>query len=107
MSAGILDQFFNEVITVQSLQGSGAYGSRYGIPAPVVCFVDDGAKLVRNAAGEEVVASATIYAPAADAALFVANSQVTLRGRTTTVVAVAARLGGALGLPDHVEVHLS
>jgi hypothetical protein len=99
--------FFVHTVSAETFEGTGAYGDSYGAPVSVTCFVDDGAHLVRNKTGEEVVSSTTVYAPPSQAAALALESRVTVNGRVAYVIAVNSRDSGGLGLPDHVEVHLT
>jgi hypothetical protein len=103
----MISMFFVHTASVETLAGSGAYGDVYAAPVTVPCFADDGNHLVRATTGEEVVSSTAIYAPIANQSAFTVNTRVTVNGRVATVISVNARTSGALGLPDHVEVHLT
>lgn len=94
-------------VTVEAYQGDSAYGPVYGPPAAVRCFVEDGAKLIRNDQGHEVVSTARLYARL-DTTTAPAQSRVTLpSGRTATVITAHRRDGGGLPTPDHLEVALT
>lgn len=99
--------FFVHTVSAETFQGSGPYGESYAAAVTVTCFVDDGSHLVRNKTGEEVASTTTVYAPTSQAATFAVDSQVTVNGRVAYVIAVNSRDSGPLGLPDHVEVHLT
>jgi len=88
-------------VTVRSYSGEGAYGAAYGDPLTVWCNVDAKRRLVRDAAGDETVAEATLLlhprtrtVPAEGqvqqtidpAEVFVPESEVTIGGRTTRVL---------------------
>lgn len=80
-------------VTVKPLIGQGSYGPIFGDPFALRCRVEHTRRMVRDAAGVEVTAEATIYARpgAADVAL---GSQVTLPdGITRDVIAVAPHTG--------------
>lgn len=47
-------------VTVQTYTGDGSYGPVLADPVTVLCHVDARRQLVRNEAGEEVVASLTV-----------------------------------------------
>lgn len=99
--------FFVNTVDLETFQGTGAYGDSYAEPVSVTCFVDDGVHMVRNKTGEEVVSATTIYAPPGWEGSLVVDSRVTVNGRTAYVIAVNAHDSGPLGLPDHVEAHLT
>lgn len=99
--------FFVNTVSVETLTGEGAYGEVFAAPATVACFVDDSAHLIRNRQGEEVVSNTTIYADPTDAEKFPVDSRVTVNGRASRVITVNRLDSGPLGLPDHVEVHLT
>ena len=48
-------------LTYRPLLGSGPYGDVYGDPVTVAARIEFGNKLIRDANGNEVVSSATIY----------------------------------------------
>lgn len=86
-------------VTVATYDGEGAYGVSYAAERTMRCNVSAGRKLVRNAAGDETVAEATIVLqPAArdiatdelvdTAAAFAPESRVTVAGRTSQVIGV-------------------
>lgn len=104
-----LSELWIHPVVVARYTGSAAYGDIFASGETVTGFVDDSRKLVRNAAGEEVVASASVFLPSATADV-PADSKVTLPatfgGRTSRVVAVARHDSGDVGLPDHLAVHL-
>lgn len=105
MSAASL--FFVNSVSVETLTGEGAYGDVFAAPVAVACFVDDAAHLIRNQQGEQVVSNTTIFADTVVAATFAVKSRVTVNGRVAQVITVNPYDSGALGLPDHVEVHLT
>jgi hypothetical protein len=105
--SGGIGMFFVHSVSVETFAGSGAYGPIYAAATPVQCFLDDGVHLVRDAVGVEVVSSATVYASRDLASAFAPESRVSINGRLATVITVNVRDSGPLGLPDHVEVHLT
>lgn len=104
---GDLDSFFVNTVSVETLTGEGAYGETFAAPTTVSCLVDDSTHLIRNKEGEEVVSNTALYAASSTAAAFAVDSRVTVNGRTARVIALNAYSTGSLGLPDHVEVHLT
>ena len=107
MSASAIEMFFVHTVDVETYQGETGVGESFDDPASVSCFVDDTTHLVRNSMGEEVASSGAVYAATADAPKFTVDSRVTVNGRRTTVLLVNVNDSGPLGLPDHVEVHLT
>lgn len=101
--SGDLDDFYVHTVTLTPITGEGAYGTTYGTPTQVACFVDETTRLVRDQDGAEVTASATIYtAPGTTAA---PGSTVTLpTGRTATVITTQQHDSGPLDLPDHASI---
>lgn len=101
--------------TVSTYAGEGAYGPAVAAPVTVNCRVDGRRKLVRSAAGDEVVSETTLLLPpscrsAAGAQvvpedLFTPESQVTVRGRTSQVISTQAHLEGVSVV--YVEVTLT
>jgi len=102
-----IDLFLVHSVTVETYLGSGAYGDTYADPAPIPCFLDDGVHLTRDRAGAEVASTSTVYAAPGSRAALAPGSRVTVNGRTAFVISVNDRNGGPLGLPDHVEAHLT
>lgn len=92
-------------IIIEPYLGQGGNGPTYGPPVTVKCFRDDGRKLVRNAAGEQVVSESTCICPLATVAPPL--SRVTVNGRTAYVITAKRRDGGGLPTPDHLEVALT
>lgn len=107
MSASAIEVFFVHTVSVETYQGESGVGESYASATPVQCFVDDTTHLVRNSAGEEVASSGAVYAGTADAGKFTVESRVIVNGRRTRVLMVNLNDSGPLGLPDHVEVHLT
>lgn len=104
---GGIGMFFVHEVSVETYEGAGAYGPAYAAPVAVACFLDDEVRLVRNVSGAEVASSATVYADLSAADLFPPETRVSVNGRTATVITAGRRDSGPLGLPDHVEVHLT
>jgi len=93
-------------LVVEPYIGHAAHGPVYGPATRVRVVLDEARRLVRTDAGEETVSSATAYAPLG--VEVPVGSRVTLpSGRTSTVLAVHRRDGGALPVPSHVEVVLT
>lgn len=89
-------------IAVEPFLGRNATSPVYGPVQVHRCLISDKRRLVRAATGREVVASFSIHlAPGVD---IPEESRATVRGRTTTVVAVAVRDGGGLPTGDHVWI---
>lgn len=99
--------FFKHTVSVETYAGEGAFGASYAEPDTVRCFADDGVRLVRDKTGREVVSSTTIYAPSSTTDMFAVESRVTVNGRVAYVISANAHPSAGLGLPDHVEVHLT
>jgi hypothetical protein len=91
-------------VTVEPFEGTGPFGPEYGEQVIERAFVDEKRKLVRNAAGAEVVSETTVYMRLD--AVCPAESRVTVNERTTFVIAASRRDGGGLPTPDHLEVAL-
>lgn len=78
-------------VAVQTYEGEGAYGKVLAASANKVCGLQTTRKLVRNADGEEVVSEFTLQASPDDAAAFTPRSEVTVAGRTSTVLATSPK----------------
>jgi len=106
---------FKDPVTVETYLGSGAYGDVFADPETRYGQVLGGTRLVRNAAGEEVVSQTTIHGPISDApddpptaGQYAPGSQVTVNGRTARVI-IAIRMAPAAAPSriHHVVVHLT
>lgn len=98
-----LDDFYVHTVTITPVAGEGAYGTTYGTPVPVACFVDETTRLVRDQDGAEVVSSATIFA--APGTVAATGSTVRLpSGRDATVITTQTHDSGPLDLPDHAAI---
>lgn len=94
-----------EDVEIQPYEGPGPHGDLYGAAVTVRVVVDDTARLVRTGTGDQVLASSTLTCPLSTVAPV--KSLITVRGRTTTVLASSRLDGGALPVPSHVEVALA
>lgn len=91
-------------VVIEPFEGEGPFGPEYGDQVTEQAFVDDKRRLVRDAAGAEVVSETTVYMRlAADCPT---GSRVTVNGRTTYAISASRRDGGGLPTPDHLEVAL-
>lgn len=100
------DDFAPTTVTVETKTGTGANGDVFATAAPVLVFLEDARKLVRDGTGQQVVSESTLYADPADAALFTPDSKVTLPTRVARVILTKTL---AIGDPDvdHTEVALT
>ena len=78
----------------------------YAVPQYVAGFLEGKNVLVRDAAGQQVVAGSTFYTDSAYADLFTPDSRVTIDGRVSYVISQNRNDSGALHLPDHSEIYL-
>ncbi|MDN5687010.1 MAG: hypothetical protein L0G94_10125 [Brachybacterium sp.] len=105
---GGIDDLFMHSCTVETYQGSGAYGDSWADESgPIRCLIDGTRKRVRDEHGDEVASEATILAPLTAAALFRTGSRVHYRDRTAVVISCKRWDGDALDLPSHTEVALT
>jgi hypothetical protein len=105
MSGGIED-FYVHTVTVETWLGTGAAGDVYQIPATVPGFLEGKNVLVRDATGQQVVASSTFYCSTADGAKFTPDSKVTTGGRVSHVIGQNVNDAPGLDLPDHAAIYL-
>jgi hypothetical protein len=102
--------WFTQTVTVERFLGQAGTGPRYDSATTEVCFVDQGAKLVRAPNGDQVVSSSRVFLPSSTTAVPL-GSRVTLPaaygGVRATVLGVALHLAPGLPVPDHLEVQLS
>lgn len=96
-------------VSVQQLEGAGAYGDRFAAQVDgIVCMRDDKVRLVRNSDGDEVTSQTTLYMRLAQEPRFPAGSLVHLPNRVATVIGYARRDdGGVMGSWQHLEVTLT
>lgn len=98
----VRQSLLKDQVTVSTYTGEGAYGPVVAAPVTVWCNIDETRRLVRDANGDEAVAEATLtlhprarivgagQSTVDPAAVFTPESPVTIRGRTTRVLAVKA-----------------
>ncbi len=92
-------------VMMEPYLGVSSVGDMYGPAVEVRGLLEQKTRLVRNAAGEQVVSSSTFRAPLETVAP--AKSRVKLPdGRRTTVIAAVRQDGAGLPVPDHLEVQL-
>lgn len=89
-------------ITVEPYQGPTPWTS-YGTAETVRCLVDEKITTRLTDAGREVTAECTIYAPV-DTVCPTGSRIVLHDGRIGYAAAVAKHDGGALAVPDHLEI---
>lgn len=105
MTGGIED-FYVHTVTVETFQGAGAMGDVYAAPATVPGFLEGKNVLVRDAAGNQVVAASTFYCSTTDGAKFTPDSKVTTGGRVSHVISQNVNDAPGLGLPEHAAIYL-
>lgn len=96
----------NTIATVETYGGDGAYGPVYAGPVEVKVALSEGRRLVRDAAGDETVSEATIYANPQDRTHLQPESRVTIGGRSTRVLSVKVHQD-LRGRPGMVEAVLA
>lgn len=86
----VFSKWLKDSVTVETIGGIGFDGITTSSSTVAGVMVEEETRLVRSAAGNEVVSSATVYAPLDEANKFLVDSRVTLpSGRVTTVLASA------------------
>ncbi len=104
-----LARHFRHPVTVKRKTGQGSTGPVYAQATVENGAIDDTTKLVRNAAGAEVVSSTRVAFPKTTAWI-PPGSLVTLSpafgGRTAAVIDTQRADGGGLPTPDHLAVSL-
>lgn len=93
-------------ITLATRTGQGARGPVYADDATRTVFVEDGRKLVRDQAGEQVVSESTLFDTVDSADLYTAGSKVTVNGRPALVIVAKRRVMGDPDV-DHTEIALT
>ncbi|MFI6485157.1 hypothetical protein ACIBH1_45115 [Nonomuraea sp. NPDC050663] len=96
------DWLLRHTAVIRPHLGAGAYGPVFGDASTEPCLADDERRMVRDEKGAEVVSEITLYMR--PGVVCPAGSEVTVNGRTTTVIASYVRDGGGLPTPDHLEV---
>lgn len=100
--------FWIHSVQVETYEGKNATGDVYAAAVPVTGFLNDGEHFVRTASNEEVVSSSAFYTDTDQAAAFIPKSRVTsASGKVAHVITTNSNDGDALGLPSHLEVHLT
>jgi hypothetical protein len=107
MSTNALSVFWIHTVPVQTFQGAGPTGDTYAEPVDRQGFLDDGVVRVQTPTGEQLVQKSIWYGPLTDAPFFILESRLVVNDRPCQVTAIRRRDGGALGLPDHIEVEFS
>jgi len=99
-------------VSVQPFQGAGSFGDVWGTAQDVPCFLADGATLVRNSNGDEVVSQSRVFADASNIDLFPAGSKVTVNAgtaaeRVARVIVALNHDSGSLRMGGVLEAHLT
>ncbi|MFJ4286407.1 hypothetical protein ACIPY0_12245 [Paenarthrobacter nicotinovorans] len=102
-----LEDFYVHTVTVETFEGTGAYGDVYSEPVTVPGWLEDKRRLVRDKNGQEVVSSSVFMCDNTHVDKFTPDSRVTLPRRQAFVIGVADFTSGALDLPDHLEIDLT
>ncbi|WFN91482.1 hypothetical protein [Gordonia sihwensis] len=94
-------------VTVRRLLGSGPYGDRYADPTVELGRLSRKTRLVRNAAGEETVASARWSGPL-DTPPIPSGSRVTLPGESHERTVIASGRNEAIPgvTPNHYRIEI-
>lgn len=107
-------RLFTQTVTVQTCTGSDSSGPLRATGVDVACYVEDSTRLIRDAAGQEVVSSTRVFAPLTTAPTvppvagqFTVDSLVTVNGRDAFVITSARRDGVGPSSAWHVEIALT
>lgn len=103
----VIARMFKGTCVVETFIGASAYGDQFAAEFTGKCDIDDGTKLVRDAQGNEVVSSSTVFAPIADVARYKPGSKVTVNDRSALVIAVHRRDNLGPTRIHHVQVDLT
>jgi hypothetical protein len=98
--------FAQTPVSVQTRTGSGSKGAIYAPAVARSCYINDGRKLVRDSAGNEVISETTLFDDPSALALYPAGSFVTVNGRTAVVITAKLQVIGQADV-DHLEVVLT
>lgn len=102
-----ISRLFTQSVSVETFAGTKNGNAVYATAATVACFVNDSRKLVRNATGEEVVSTTTLYTPLADVAVFAVGSRVNVNGRKAFVLGAYKRDSAGPASAHHIQVDLT
>lgn len=105
-AADDMADFYVHTATVETYQGSGAYGDVYAAPVVVACFAEAKRRLVRAKDGQETVSESTLYMGTVNGALCVPDSRVTVAGKVSYVITQNVNDAPGLDLPEHAAVTL-
>jgi hypothetical protein len=104
----MISRWFVNKVTVEAYIGAGSEGDVYGTPVVVSGWLSDSQAVIRQAFGQETVATTAFYTTLADGAQFTPEARVTVNGRTSRVVKVNSNdTGGLMPNVDHVAVGLT
>lgn len=110
--ADSIEDFYVHTVTVETYQGSGAYGDVYAPPLShspdtgTGVFIESKRRLVRDKAGQEVVSETTLYMRPSQSGLYPPDTRVEARGVKSYVISRAVLDAPGLGLPDHAVITL-
>lgn len=103
-----LDDWWVHTGSVQTYEGSAAYGDVYANPVDVACWVEGEQKVVTNSQGTEVVSMTVVRGPLTDKDKFAPGSKFTYGGATAKVLTLAWFDSGSLDIGlDHYEARLT
>lgn len=93
-----------DTVVIEPLAGAGPGGGPvYGAPVTTRARIDDGATVVRNAAGSRVTAAAVVFVPLDAVNALPPGSRLTVNGRPTEAITVARNAFNE-ATPNHWEV---
>lgn len=93
-------------VTIEVYRGDSAYGPQYDTPVTARALVEEKIRTVRNARGEEVTSSTTVFLRP-DQECPPESLLTTHTGRTASVITSAPHDAPGLPTPDHREVTLT
>jgi hypothetical protein len=99
-------RFQPHTVTVSTRVGVTGAGEVFADPVPVKCWRDDEVRLVRDADGQQVVSSTTLYT-SDPRDLWAPGSVVDVDGRDATVIAAARHDDAGMGVWQHTEIVLT
>lgn len=102
-----LDDFYADSVTVETKTGGGGVGAIFAAAQTVKGLLVDGNRLVRNADGQEVTATAAFTTRPENGSIFAPGSRVTIGARKSFVITTTVSSAGALDLPAHCRVALT
>lgn len=93
MADPFTDWYTTAVVVEKLIEGGTTDALTFQSAQTLYGYVEHSTQLVRDAAGSEVVSTASVWLPATDAGKVTAGSRITIGSRTTSAISVAETSG--------------